>query len=61
MESCLAIQDLIFAKNVTITSETSLLNSYLKEIPVDIFTGGGELLLLGSGQQLINVLHAASL
>ena len=35
--------------------------SDLKEIPVDVLTGGGELLLLGSGQQLVNVLHTSSL
>ena len=35
--------------------------SDLKEIPVDVLAGGGELLLLGSGQQLVDVLHTSSL
>ena len=35
--------------------------SDLKEIPVDVLAGGGELLLLGGGQQLVNVLHTSSL
>ena len=35
--------------------------SDLKEIPVDVLTGGGELLLLWCGQQFVNVLHTSSL
>ena len=35
--------------------------SDLKEIPVDVLASGGELLLLGGGQQLVNVLHTSSL
>ena len=33
----------------------------LKEIPVDVLTGGGELLLLRCGQEFVNILHTSSL
>ena len=35
--------------------------SDLKEIPVDVLTGGGELFLLRCGQKFVNVLHTSSL
>ena len=35
--------------------------SNLKEVLVDVLTGGGELFLLRCGQQFVNVIHASSL